>query len=198
MPWSLQRRPRVPAPGEQVAVLMLRRLRQDHDVRRARDGEQGMGWRPGGSEGLGRESGGAAARRGKDSMSRMRVYLSAAFSRKLEMRFLAGALRRLGVEVVSTWHDELSDDDDLMAGDAWAKPDKCLREIRSSDTFVAFTPGTPRGGRHAEWGAAAVLAQRLVLVGPPEQHFHRLPGVERIDTKTRLIRLLTVDAREAC
>jgi hypothetical protein len=121
----------------------------------------------------------------------VRAYLSSAFTRKLELRALAEALRRAGHVVVSTWHDDPDDRDDVMAEDAGDKAERDLAEIRQAEVFVAFTPGSARGGRHFEAGFACALGLRLIAVGPVvEHHFHRLRAVERVSTKAGLLRVL--------
>jgi hypothetical protein len=118
----------------------------------------------------------------------MSIYLSAGYERKYEVRSLAAVLSARGLDVVSTWHDEEDADDDLEApGAPWCAV-KDLEEVRSADIFVALATGGPtRGGHHAEWGAAMALGQRLLLVGPREQHFHALPRVERCRTVRALV-----------
>ena len=117
-----------------------------------------------------------------------RVYLSSDFSRRSEMRAVADALRRHGHLVTSSWQDQ-SGGDDLDAPGAGLLAGHDLAEVRQCEVFVAYTTGQKaRGGRHAEMGAAAVLGKRLILVGPVEHHFHRLPQVERVDTTAAMIR----------
>lgn len=43
-------------------------------------------------------------------------------------------------------------------------------------------------GRQVEFGAAAAYDRKIVIVGPVEHIFHRLPGVARVETTAQLLR----------
>lgn len=117
------------------------------------------------------------------------MYLSASYARKREICAVAAELRRRGHLVASTWHDAPGDSDDVGAPNAGELARQDLVEICHSDVFCAFTDGYyTRAGHQVEFGAAAVLGLRLVLVGPVEHHFHRLPGVEHFDAAADLLR----------
>jgi hypothetical protein len=107
-----------------------------------------------------------------------KVYLSASYARKLEVRRYADALRSAGLEVSSGWHDDDSGDVDVSSLEASGIADKDLLEIEGADVFVAFTDGHPtRAGHQVEFGAALVLGLWVVRVGPVEHHFHQLANV---------------------
>ncbi len=62
-----------------------------------------------------------------------------------------------------------------------------LADVTRADTFIAFAEppadgalmpaSAGRGGRHAEFGVALMLCDRVVLVGPREHVFHHHPKV---------------------
>jgi hypothetical protein len=119
-----------------------------------------------------------------------RVYLSASYTRKREVAAAAAEMRLLGCSIASTWHDELDDSDDVGAENAGQLALQDLEEIRDSNVLVAFTDDHPtRAGHHTEFGGAAILGLRLVVVGPVEHHFHRLSWVERVDDVVGLLGL---------
>jgi hypothetical protein len=116
-----------------------------------------------------------------------RVYLAARFGRRHELRQLAQALIADGHDVVSRWlksenlHWDLVDVDDLASVAAM----RDFEDVRAATVCVAFTEESGarqgRGGRHVEFGVAAALGLRLILVGRPEHIFHLLPQVERVE-----------------
>ena len=120
------------------------------------------------------------------------VYLSACYSRKYEVHFLASVLRSKGVEIVSTWHDEPDGDDDpngeRAGGLAWKD---CVEIFHKTRTFVSLTPGGARGFRHFEAGMAWALGRFMVLCGPIENHGHALRGWTRVPDVVALVKLLT-------
>jgi len=107
------------------------------------------------------------------------------------MRRVARRLESLGHKVPCTWL--MLDDDD---GDDPSQPAVDLAEIRECDVMIHFsekpgTPGAARGGRLVELGMAEALGKRIIVVGPgPENIFHQLPGVARVDTSVDAIRIL--------
>jgi hypothetical protein len=118
----------------------------------------------------------------------MRVYLSARYERRLELRIYANRLRRAGIHIVSRWLESTTDDEAIDPARA-AVDDLC--DVVEADVLLAFTDGEPaRGGRHVEFGIAIGLALgmrpgqtlRLIVVGPKENVFHSLPGVEHVAT----------------
>lgn len=112
----------------------------------------------------------------------MRVYLAAQYHMKAQIAARTADLRGLGIEVVSTWHEE-PDDPNVSLNDVngetlreYAARD--LREICECDALVLHTVDpdekTRRGGRHYESGYAAALGKIVVIVGPRENIFHHL------------------------
>jgi nucleoside 2-deoxyribosyltransferase len=127
----------------------------------------------------------------------VKIYLAARFGRRDELREIARTLRRMGYTVMSSWLEQ--EEDAIESPDSPHLAGLDLREIGESDVFVAFTdhPGTPgaeRGGRHVEFGAAAALGKGIIICGPVEHIFHRLPSVVRVGSVMRLLdHLATAD-----
>lgn len=117
----------------------------------------------------------------------MKVYLAARYDRRAEVHAYAQRLAVWGIQVMSTWHDghhEVRPDVERDATDAemrsWAKED--LADLWLADTLLFFAEppqsGSTRGGRHVEYGVALALRHRIVVIGPKENVFHVLPGIE--------------------
>lgn len=122
----------------------------------------------------------------------MKIYLCAAYERRNEMQGVAECLQAMFKhDITSSWvRTRPNKSGNLLSGlgavDFAENTDYCghfalqdLEDIRQADTIVAFTDGEKaRGGRHVEFGYAAALGHRLILVGPRETLFHTLPYVE--------------------
>lgn len=114
----------------------------------------------------------------------MRIYLAARYSRD-EMRIVANELNRLGFTVTSRWlfedkplNTHLGDDSPEFYRRT-AQVD--IEDITDADTIVFFSEdpkiGTPRGGRHVEFGYAYAAGKKMVVIGEPENIFHYLTDV---------------------
>lgn len=128
----------------------------------------------------------------------MKIYLASRFGRRDELREISGSIRRLGHTVTSSWLEQIEDAIDSPDSPYLAALD--LREVQKSDVFVAFTehPGTPgaeRGGRHVEFGSAAAFGKALIICGPVEHIFHRLPSVVRVGNARELLEYLKTRMR---
>lgn len=118
-----------------------------------------------------------------------RVYLAARYSRHPEMREKADDLRAMGYVVEVAWilgDHEMLEGEVNYGGKAEGFAGDDVRDLVAADIVISFTehPGAKsrgRGGRHVEFGMAAALGKRLVVVGPRENVFHWLPGVEQFD-----------------
>ena len=106
------------------------------------------------------------------------------------MRSLAANLRCAGFSITSRWLNEneplnhqLSDQTPMFYTET-ALID--LEDIDNADTIVFFAEdplvGTPRGGRHVEFGYAISAGKRLVVIGGAENIFHYLPQVKHYPT----------------
>ena len=118
----------------------------------------------------------------------MKIYLAAAYQRKLEMRGVRSVLQAMGHEITATWIDDENDSDgmswgqlqlpeDVVRGSAAAQLD--LADILRSNMMISFTDAQlARGGRHVEFGVAYAWKKRMVVCGPREHVFHALPFVD--------------------
>ena len=115
----------------------------------------------------------------------MRVYLAARYSRKKEIKALIPILLAHNILTTSRWLHETASENATL--DQFT-PAFCrqtagidLDDIDNSDTFVFFAEdpkiGTPRGGRHVEFGYALARGKRMVVIGGQENIFHYLPEV---------------------
>jgi hypothetical protein len=115
----------------------------------------------------------------------VRVYLAARYSRKKEIKALIPVLLEHNILTTSRWlQEEFSETATLNE----FSPTFCrwtagidLDDIDNSDTVVFFsedpTIGTPRGGRHVEFGYALARGKRMIVIGGEENIFHYLPEV---------------------
>ncbi len=120
---------------------------------------------------------------------RLRVYLGGRLGRREELLRYADELAAGDIEVVSRWlYSEVAlparatPQDEKPAETAAAMD---LEDVASADVCISFSEepeqAQGRGGRHVEFGVALALGRRLMLVGPREHVFHRLPQVEHFD-----------------
>jgi hypothetical protein len=123
----------------------------------------------------------------------MKLYLAARYGRRAEMQINAVALERLGHQITARWvrgaHENVEERDCAIDD---------VQDIMRADALVAFTegPDTPsglraRGGRHVEFGFALAQGLRTIVVGPRENVFHHLPGVEQVGSVRELLSLLS-------
>lgn len=131
----------------------------------------------------------------------MKIYLAARYSRNPEMREHRDALEAAGHVVTSRWIDQHGGEleESFTPERLDRDPDFCGRfalvdveDLEGADMVVSFTGngGGGKGGRHVEFGLAAALKKRLVLIGPRENVFHCLPQVMVVRDVAALIRLL--------
>lgn len=111
-----------------------------------------------------------------------RVYLAARAGRRLELLGYAQALGAIGYTVTSRWLQREADETTMTPEQRAQLAQACLVDIHRSELVVAFTEASDsvyaRGGRHVEFGYAAGLDRRLMVVGPQENAFCCLAGVE--------------------
>lgn len=123
----------------------------------------------------------------------MKVYLAAPYAARAQIKRYASEVTRIGYKVTSRWLDETHEvsegtigaagdlDDTTAAGHA----SDDLFDISRADLFVLFTaaqsglnggPGAAgtSGGRHVETGYAIARDIPIIVVGEPENIFHRL------------------------
>lgn len=121
----------------------------------------------------------------------MKVYLAAPYAARDLVREYADDLLAVGLVITSSW---LSEEHDITPGTTGAATDldaatvaqhvaDDLAGVEVADLLVIFTEasvGVERssGGRHVETGYALALGKRVLLVGEPENIFHR--GLTRV------------------
>lgn len=119
----------------------------------------------------------------------MKVYIASRYSRKNEMREHAKRLRESGIEVTSRWLEEkyapgttLDELTDEFCTET-ARTDFADIDKANAILFFSENPllGTPRGGRHVEFGYALAASKLVHVIGPRENIFHYLPGVKHYD-----------------
>lgn len=119
----------------------------------------------------------------------MEIYLAARYGRRMDMLEFANVLRYMGHTVTSRWinGDHQASDADLACGGV--SPDDATRfavedmeDLMAASCCICFseTPRgtTSRGGRHVEFGIAIGRGLRCIVIGPRENVFHALPGIE--------------------
>lgn len=124
-----------------------------------------------------------------------KVYLAGSYTRKEEIRAYAEELQRMGVEVTARWFREphaanvTLPEVPLDKSVQYAQND--IDDINACDTIISFTEdpvtGTPRGGRHVEFGYALAKGKQLICVGPWENIFHYLPQVTHFESWDHLM-----------
>ena len=116
----------------------------------------------------------------------MRIYLASRYSRKLEMREHAKQAERCGIRVGAEWLKETAAPDSELSDSTLEKLATYAQQdwwdIGACDVFVFFAEPYDkqpnRGGRHVEFGIAAALGKKILVVGEPENVFHYLPGID--------------------
>lgn len=120
----------------------------------------------------------------------MRIYLAGPYSKREQLRAYGDELTRVGFTIASTWLEETHEinagttgaasalTDDQVSGHAMTD----LLDVERSDLLVLFTAPSvglapeqnTSGGRHVETGYALALKKPVIVVGEPENVFHRL------------------------
>ena len=121
----------------------------------------------------------------------MRVYLAAPYAARALIFEYARDLCRLDLDVTASWINEEHEINDGTTGAATALSDEevarhaatDLDDIDRCDVLVLFTsasvgfPEAKSGGRHVEFGYALAKGKPVIVVGEPENVFHRLGGL---------------------
>lgn len=115
----------------------------------------------------------------------MKVYLAARYSRKKEIKALVPLLLEHGIQTTSRWLDETGSDtahlNEFTPAFCRETAHIDLADIEEADSFVFFaedpTVGTPRGGRHVEFGYALAKGKEIHVIGDYENIFHFLPNI---------------------
>ena len=124
----------------------------------------------------------------------MNVYLAAPYAARDALRKCADDLTRLGHHCTSSWLKETTEISagtvgvalDISDEQASAHVFTDLRDVARSSALVVWTwpaaepivtGGGNSGGRHVETGAAMAQGIHVVVIGEPENIFHRATGV---------------------
>ena len=126
----------------------------------------------------------------------MNIYLAARYSRREELLVYKAELEAAGHRVPARWllgehqaHDgalEIEAAAESIPGIARAFAEDDVEDLRAADLLIAFSEpprsGNSRGGRHVEFGMALAWGRPIIVIGPAENVFHTLPGVQRWPT----------------
>lgn len=116
----------------------------------------------------------------------MKVYLAAPYAVRDTVKQLAAELQRVGFTVTSSWLDETHDIKpgtegaavDLNDAQVAAHARQDFADIDKAGQFVLFTAkacgAEGGGGRHVETGYALARGIPVIIIGEPENVFHRL------------------------
>lgn len=123
----------------------------------------------------------------------MKFYIAGPYVSRGAIRALAGDLSSLGLTPTSSWLNEPYEVHSGTTGAATALPDEevqrltqqDLEDVEAADVFILLTPKFLRidllagssGGRHVETGIALAKGIPVIVVGEPENIFHRHAGV---------------------
>ena len=123
----------------------------------------------------------------------MKIYLAGPYRSRAQLQRFAAELTALGFDVTSRWLEETHEINAGTEGAAPALPDAVvaahaetdLIDIEISEALVLFTSAyvgvEGGGGRHVETGYAIARSKPVIVVGEPENVFHRLSsGVHRV------------------
>lgn len=122
----------------------------------------------------------------------MKIYLAARYSRHPEMQRCRDDLEALGHTVTSRWingdhkmvNDSMFSPGDENIAERFAVED--YEDLLEADCVISFTEPqrstNSRGGRHVEFGIALGLGKHNVIVGPKENVFHYMPGLDVYDS----------------
>lgn len=123
---------------------------------------------------------------------KIRVYLAGRYERREELRQHIGTLADAGFIVTSRWL-MMTDTDERMA-----EIDR--DDVLWSDALIFFAeePGNwQRGGRHVEFGMIlgwnythGQSRKHIIVVGPKENVFHHLPGIEHVNSFEEAVKRL--------
>ena len=134
-----------------------------------------------------------------------KIYLAGSYARKDELLAHAERLRGLGYGITSRWLNayveprlkaEIEGARDTMPLSArqFAKDD--YWDLHRADVLMAFSEpphsGSPRGGRHVEFGLAMAWNKTVIVVGPRENIFHTLESVLNVADFRGALTILSV------
>ena len=121
----------------------------------------------------------------------MKIYLASRYANKPAMRRARHKIHaHTGHEVVSRWLDE-EHESDAAINDAQAAEYALIdsEDIERSNMIILFTTGGG-SGCFDEFGYARALGKQRVILGEPENIFHRMDDVKVFKTALSLLRFL--------
>jgi hypothetical protein len=133
-----------------------------------------------------------------------KVYIAGRYSRRDEFRIYAKALSNFGISCTSTWLLEQEPLNSQMGDHSVEFYTKTaiidLRDVDRADSVLFFSEdplvGTPRGGRHVEFGYALHAGKQIYVIGPKENIFHYIKEIINVPTMVDFIQLYTQGAYE--
>lgn len=132
----------------------------------------------------------------------MKVYLAAAWSKRLEISQVADRLRAYGVIVTSRWLEEESTDPRTTDKEDYLqeRAEIDLQDIDEADVLIRFTDTEQNqkvvasrllsGARMVEFGYALGKGKRVFVVGGAQNIFDRLSWVTHFITVDKLIKYI--------
>jgi hypothetical protein len=139
-------------------------------------------------------------------MKHRTVYLAARYSRREELNRYADELRVNGYLVNCRWlngNHQISDDGlstEAKAEERTRFATEDWDDLMAARICISFTE-TPRGtnsrgGRHVEFGAARAAGKVCIVIGPRENVFHCLPGIDQFTNWEEFRRSMNFISRE--
>ncbi len=122
------------------------------------------------------------------------VYLAGPYAARARLNGFAGDLRTMLVDVTASWLDETHDiapgtvdaATDLSDAEVARHAVTDIEDIANADLLILITadvagvPAATSGGRHVETGVAIASGIPVLVVGQPENVFHRLGAAEQV------------------
>lgn len=118
------------------------------------------------------------------------IYIAGRYSRRNEFRQVRDKLIKRGYCITSNWLNENEPLQSQMGqkSSGWYYDTQAvdLLDIFRANAVLFFSEdplvGTPRGGRHVEFGYALGLLKPIYVIGPKENVFHYNPLVVHFDS----------------
>lgn len=129
-------------------------------------------------------------------MRTTRIYVAALAARKMEASKLALRINEIpGYEVVSSWHEQT--EALTVPKEPRVAANRDLREVRSADGLVVLSQPAKAafvgGGHCSEFGAAAALDKKLMVIGELSNIFYHLSGVIQFKDADHFVSVLRGD-----
>lgn len=117
----------------------------------------------------------------------MRIYQAGMFARRDEFVENIALMEQAGHSNGARWLTDETNMEGASDEERQRFAIMDMEDVAKCELVIAYTeegegPGTGRGGRHVEFGAAIAMNKEVVIVGPRENVFHYLPGLMAFDT----------------